>query len=394
MARDAVAMSMDPVMPSTEAVNAEEQQPRRLAKLPYPTRVLQCPRCTSSDTKFCYYNNHSLSQPRHFCRSCMRYWTAGGTLRNVPIGGGLRKSKRFKLMNPQSLLQAEASAATVRLKNTAQLQQPSVVKPIPNQEAQSHTATIDNSGFLRATSCSTSLATAASTAALFPSQVLAACRLSKPTSASTGSDDDDRFIENCVHANNAQKTALTTSTFVFDQEQRHSSSQNFLSSDGISVHTFRPQYFYKCSTGTAAIPTVPDHLLPECTVEVLPTTDNNSSSHHIDHATIIFGQRCSTPSSLHEKSVEQFAASSVMSTMPSASPDKDSHKRDRRELFVSHGAVGTCKDEGMGFSIWDECQFMPQDFIHGGLSDDLLPLLNSTNWSDMLQFHDLSPCIL
>ncbi|KAF8413852.1 hypothetical protein HHK36_001846 [Tetracentron sinense] len=58
--------------------------------------VLKCPRCDSSNTKFCYYNNYSLSQPRHFCKACKRYWTRGGTLRNVPVGGGCRKNKRFK----------------------------------------------------------------------------------------------------------------------------------------------------------------------------------------------------------------------------------------------------------------------------------------------------------
>ncbi|KAL9143623.1 hypothetical protein ABFS82_14G246800 [Erythranthe guttata] len=53
-----------------------------------------CPRCDSTNTKFCYYNNYSLSQPRYFCKSCRRYWTKGGTLRNVPVGGGCRKNKR------------------------------------------------------------------------------------------------------------------------------------------------------------------------------------------------------------------------------------------------------------------------------------------------------------
>jgi hypothetical protein len=48
--------------------------------------------CESRDTKFCYYNNYDTSQPRHFCRSCRRYWTKGGSLRNVPVGGGTRKT--------------------------------------------------------------------------------------------------------------------------------------------------------------------------------------------------------------------------------------------------------------------------------------------------------------
>uniref|UniRef100_A0A0E0LAH2 Dof zinc finger protein n=1 Tax=Oryza punctata TaxID=4537 RepID=A0A0E0LAH2_ORYPU len=55
---------------------------------------VRCPRCDSSNTKFCYYNNYNLSQPRHFCKACRRYWTKGGLLRNVPVGGGCRKPKR------------------------------------------------------------------------------------------------------------------------------------------------------------------------------------------------------------------------------------------------------------------------------------------------------------
>ncbi|KAL1549262.1 dof zinc finger protein DOF3.5 [Salvia divinorum] len=55
-----------------------------------------CPRCGSSNTKFCYYNNYSLTQPRYFCKGCRRYWTKGGSLRNVPVGGGCRKTRRGK----------------------------------------------------------------------------------------------------------------------------------------------------------------------------------------------------------------------------------------------------------------------------------------------------------
>ncbi|KAJ0239389.1 hypothetical protein HA466_0230410 [Hirschfeldia incana] len=57
-----------------------------------PARV--CPRCNSDNTKFCYYNNYSPSQPRYKCKNCRRHWTHGGTLRNVPIGGSGRKVKR------------------------------------------------------------------------------------------------------------------------------------------------------------------------------------------------------------------------------------------------------------------------------------------------------------
>ncbi|KAL4333883.1 hypothetical protein GQ457_07G018170 [Hibiscus cannabinus] len=68
----------------------------RLAKIPQPESALKCPRCESTNTKFCYFNNYSLSQPRHFCKTCRRYWTRGGALRNVPVGGGFRRNKRSK----------------------------------------------------------------------------------------------------------------------------------------------------------------------------------------------------------------------------------------------------------------------------------------------------------
>ncbi|ESQ55285.1 hypothetical protein EUTSA_v10026815mg [Eutrema salsugineum] len=59
-----------------------------------------CPRCNSDNTKFCYYNNYSLSQPRYICKNCRRYWTHGGALRNIPIGGSGRKTKRQKIDQP------------------------------------------------------------------------------------------------------------------------------------------------------------------------------------------------------------------------------------------------------------------------------------------------------
>lgn len=68
----------------------------RMANIPLPEAALKCPRCDSSNTKFCYFNNYSLTQPRHFCKTCRRYWTRGGALRNVPVGGGCRRNKRSK----------------------------------------------------------------------------------------------------------------------------------------------------------------------------------------------------------------------------------------------------------------------------------------------------------
>nr|QYF06669.1 Dof [Betula platyphylla] len=67
---------------------------RAMRARPQKDQALNCPRCNSTNTKFCYYNNYSLSQPRYFCKTCRRYWTEGGSLRNVPVGGGSRKNKR------------------------------------------------------------------------------------------------------------------------------------------------------------------------------------------------------------------------------------------------------------------------------------------------------------
>ncbi|XP_054784492.1 dof zinc finger protein DOF3.7-like [Prosopis cineraria] len=79
--------------PCTKAVGLEKKT--------RPQEQLNCPRCNSTNTKFCYYNNYSLTQPRYFCKTCRRYWTEGGSLRNVPVGGGSRKNKKL-ITNPSS----------------------------------------------------------------------------------------------------------------------------------------------------------------------------------------------------------------------------------------------------------------------------------------------------
>ncbi|GFZ07732.1 cycling DOF factor 2 [Actinidia rufa] len=84
---DETAMAKPPSIDQTDTSNQEEKTLKK------PEKVLPCPRCASTDTKFCYYNNYNANQPRHFCKSCQRYWTAGGTTRNVPVGAGRRKNK-------------------------------------------------------------------------------------------------------------------------------------------------------------------------------------------------------------------------------------------------------------------------------------------------------------
>ncbi|KAJ8773735.1 hypothetical protein K2173_006385 [Erythroxylum novogranatense] len=89
--------SENPKTPSVERETSSLKSSKKIDQseksLKKPDKILPCPRCNSMDTKFCYYNNYNVNQPRHFCKSCQRYWTAGGNMRNVPVGAGRRKSK-------------------------------------------------------------------------------------------------------------------------------------------------------------------------------------------------------------------------------------------------------------------------------------------------------------
>lgn len=85
---------------------------------------LKCPRCESSNTKFCYYNNYNLSQPRHFCKNCKRYWTKGGSLRNIPVGGGSRKntkksSSTKRSSSSSSNSSSSSSSSSLKTQNNA-----------------------------------------------------------------------------------------------------------------------------------------------------------------------------------------------------------------------------------------------------------------------------------
>lgn len=108
----------------------------RHAKVPQPEQALKCPRCDSTNTKFCYFNNYSLTQPRHFCKTCRRYWTRGGALRNVPVGGGFRRNKRSKT-NTGSNKVASTSSSAIHINNTH-------IKPSSNSSMSMGIATISS----------------------------------------------------------------------------------------------------------------------------------------------------------------------------------------------------------------------------------------------------------
>ncbi|KAF8031115.1 hypothetical protein BT93_D0343 [Corymbia citriodora subsp. variegata] len=78
---------------ATTTTTATRNQEALAEAMKRPDKIIPCPRCKSMETKFCYFNNYNVNQPRHFCKGCQRYWTAGGALRNVPVGAGRRKSK-------------------------------------------------------------------------------------------------------------------------------------------------------------------------------------------------------------------------------------------------------------------------------------------------------------
>ncbi|KAE8696215.1 Dof zinc finger protein DOF3.2 [Hibiscus syriacus] len=96
---------------STKAINTGAPPPEQ--------QQLPCPRCDSTNTKFCYYNNYNFSQPRHFCKSCRRYWTHGGTLRDIPVGGGTKRNAKRSRTTTSSTHGTVVSSSTNAITNTA-----------------------------------------------------------------------------------------------------------------------------------------------------------------------------------------------------------------------------------------------------------------------------------
>ncbi|XP_021757723.1 dof zinc finger protein DOF4.6-like [Chenopodium quinoa] len=102
---------------------------------PQKDHAVNCPRCNSTNTKFCYYNNYSLTQPRYFCKTCRRYWTEGGSLRNIPVGGGSRKNKRSSTSSSSPLSSKKISSHDLV---AAQQQSHHFVHQNPNNKIHPH----------------------------------------------------------------------------------------------------------------------------------------------------------------------------------------------------------------------------------------------------------------
>ncbi|KAJ0983924.1 hypothetical protein J5N97_002280 [Dioscorea zingiberensis] len=122
----------------------QQQQQQQQEKKPRPQQeqALKCPRCDSINTKFCYYNNYSLSQPRYFCKGCRRYWTQGGSLRNVPVGGGCRKNKRSSSSSSSSSTSSSSSSSPSSSNSSSKMRNnmpvPLLLPPPPTQPPSSH----------------------------------------------------------------------------------------------------------------------------------------------------------------------------------------------------------------------------------------------------------------
>ncbi|KAI4296687.1 hypothetical protein L6164_036628 [Bauhinia variegata] len=108
------AQDLELPKPTPPLMRKQQQQNQQQSE------ALKCPRCDSSNTKFCYYNNYNKSQPRHFCRTCKRHWTKGGTLRNVPVGGG-RKNKRVKKSTNATSSATTSSNSTTTVATTTSI---------------------------------------------------------------------------------------------------------------------------------------------------------------------------------------------------------------------------------------------------------------------------------
>ncbi|XP_048562992.1 cyclic dof factor 2-like [Triticum urartu] len=126
-------VASDPKEENEKKSNDESGQDRVLKK---PDKIIPCPRCNSMDTKFCYYNNYNVNQPRHFCKNCQRYWTAGGSMRNVPVGAGRRKSKNSALHYRQLLMAPDCLLGSrVDISDTVNPEVLASLPSIPTQSA-------------------------------------------------------------------------------------------------------------------------------------------------------------------------------------------------------------------------------------------------------------------
>lgn len=333
---------------------------RRLAKAPHPTHILKCPRCASLDTKFCYYNNYSLSQPRYFCKNCKRYWTAGGVLRNVPVGGGLRKNKRSKLK-----LAAEAEAATAR-DLSAQQQYCEGKPPSPVHVA---SACAMGSSDTTANSCVVSGVPAnylgVAPPSYLPSRNPTATHLPRTSSEiSEGSAIDSSCInESCTASAGAV-------AFLREQQQSCGQFQGLYGDTGV-VHVGRPQYYASNASTIVGL---------SCNVEQYSGTSGEGSRSCSYHA-VGYAGSCTDQSMGSLTSAEQVVGSNGDGFSASFSVGVDKGIDGGSDVSGNHASI---QDSSNSSYDW---QFMSENLFNGTGTEGLLPM-SGGSWPDFSQFHD------
>lgn len=55
-----------------------------------PDSILPCPCCNSMETKYCYYNNQNVSQPRKFCKSHLKNKKSDSRIRHINVSEAVR----------------------------------------------------------------------------------------------------------------------------------------------------------------------------------------------------------------------------------------------------------------------------------------------------------------
>eukprot|EP00250_Pteridium_aquilinum_P033562 c5849_g1_i1 orf=190-1368(+) len=337
---------------------------RQLLKAPHPSHILKCPRCASSDTKFCYYNNYSLSQPRYFCKNCKRYWTAGGSLRNVPVGGGLRKNKRFKLK-----LAAEAEAAAIA---TGDLTASDLSAQQQHYEVKPPSLVVPSSGAMG--SCITSTSSVVSG---LPANFAGTL---PPNFHSTDSIRTSPGSDNCSgstveYTGNDNCTGAAAAALLLDQQRNSNQVQHFFRD--MHAHVVPPQFYSRYAA----------NITPS-NQQYAGSSDEQGASYHA------FGYG-NVPSS---RGMNLHVADEVVGSNPS-----QGHIYSSGSVAYSAMADSSCEGGDLSSNqrqgIKDEIittnyptydwQTISESLLNGAGTEGFLPLLGGT-WPDFSQFQDPS----
>ncbi|KAJ6811542.1 uncharacterized protein M6B38_153185 [Iris pallida] len=81
-----------------QQLGQQGQLEKKLVRPPNPEQALKCPRCESSNTKFCYYNNYSLTQPRVLLQGLQEVLDPGGIPPQRPRWRRLPKEQEILLL--------------------------------------------------------------------------------------------------------------------------------------------------------------------------------------------------------------------------------------------------------------------------------------------------------